>query len=171
MILTHLIAFGFLGGGGIPRQNVKRKRGKYEIEINGQRFIASSIPALEAMVAQWRKANPANDKPTLVTAKPKPRKEVVPHTRAIDALPPGRDTATPRVPERAPGAVAVQLGPTQSELALGQQAAVAHAALAELAARAQIEALEHQLAEEAARRQAEEDDDVEAIMAILQAVA
>ena len=145
----------------------KKHRGRYFTEINGQRIEARSVPALEAMVAAYRKAHPANDtKPTI--PQPQPQKEVVRDRTGPEFHPtiPAHHTAPPPATVRAPGAVVPQFGPSQYELA-----AVSAALAAQQAAQSLAEAAER--AREATRQQAIDADeaDVEALLAILMEAA
>lgn len=150
MSTTHDIFF-FFGGGGAT--NVKRRRGRYELTIDGQRLVADTVPALEAMAARWRRISTPND-----NAKPQPRKEVVLHQVPRSISPPDRPdqrhTASPPATPVAPGAVvAPPLSPHQAESA--RQALIAQRTIDELAE---------------LMRRAEEEDDFEAIMALLEVI-
>lgn len=147
-----------------PTGGMVKRRNRYEIEIDGQKLTAASIPALEAMVVRWRARKTANDnpRPQARVPQPEPPKEVVPDRPALEAGNSG-DTATPPAELEAPGAVVpLQFGPTQSEFETAQQSLAAQAVLADLA-KIEAEALK--------RRQREDDDDIDAIMAILEAIA
>lgn len=141
---------------------VKRKK-RYEVEVNGQKFVALSVPALEALVLAWRRAHPAND-----PAPPKPEPKPIPKpptasqpvARPVKSSGPERREirgTTPPIAVR--GDVHGQLIAAQASLALQH------------AQREQEEALRQAIAEAMAQAQAEEEDDIEAIMAILRVAA
>lgn len=148
---------------------VKRRRGKYEIEIDGRRFVAASAPALEGMVARWRQTRSAVVIPILTPTErvPKPRKGVISDSGASDprsiSLP--ADTATPSVVIEMPGAVV--LPPNQLETAT--QALAAQATLAR-AIEVENQALAAQMGEMQRLLMEAEEDDVESVMAILKAL-
>ena len=150
-------------GGMVKRRHSKR----YEVEINGILFMARSIPALEAKVIQWRKDHPANDK---LPPKPVPstiRSDTGP-VRAFEPPEPERREIPARLPSRETVSIVSNVRPSAHELETGAQSLLA---AQEMAHRVQEEALQTAIAEALRIAQKEEDDDMEALMAILRVAA
>ena len=156
MILTHLICLGFLGTAGSSSiGGMAKRRGKrFEITINDQKFVAPSVPALEAIVLAWRKAHPAND-----TA-PKPKPKPIP-------------APAKRIPETVVLADAGAQTPSGPEWREDRGTILPTMPLAISDAVARSEAARIAREKEEAIRKAveEEEDDMEALMAILRVAA
>lgn len=165
--------------GGIPRKH----RGRYEITIDGQRFIARTVEALEVMVAGWRKAHPTRPAAKEITIP-----ELPPLAQPFEAP----DIAVPQgAPIVAPTLAAMPKFSAGDLAAVAQGVAREHAAAA--AARAEAEARHREIvaqiaqaeAEHAARQEAErralaahwapfvaaEEPDLEDMLSILLEVA
>jgi hypothetical protein len=164
--------------GGMPS---KRHKGKYEVVVDGVRFRSRSIEALQAKVSAWRRAHiPAND------TQPQPAKEVVPREHAKPV-----ETAPPAILTPAPGAAPFPLAPPHhvifpppaplppSEVAAAA-AGILHRHEQAMAFRAHAEAAEREVAAlhlaaiqaahaAAAHQRHAEEDDLQALMAILEA--
>ena len=150
-----------LSGGMVKKRHSKR----YEVTVDGVTFIAPTVAALERKVATWRRAHPANDKkppPARATAA---ASAVVASPPAVTAVPPPSALLLPAIPQPV-------FLPTLPPPTLAEGAAIleAHQAAAE-AAQAHREAVLASIAADAARQREFDLDDMEAIEAILKAVA
>ncbi len=178
--------FGIVGGGAAPAVAsvggiVRRGKRRFEAVVDGVRFTARSPLALQSKISAWRRAHiPAND----TRPKPKPAKEVVPDTGsagvAFAATALAADTATPpAIPVTAPGAAPFPLTaprdvvfPPPAPLPAGQAAVAAQATIAHhMAALAHREAAQRDLHIASAQHAADDESDIEAIMAILEHAA
>ena len=146
--------------GGIVK---KRHSKRYEITLNGVPFVGRSVAELEAKVIRYRREHPANDRPA-----PKPKPVPTP----VVAAPPGDDLAqSPSGPERGEirdviAPIVSRETPSLAELARGAESLAAQAALL-----AQEEAAQCELASATAKALAEEEDDMAALLAILEVAA
>lgn len=158
---------------------VRRGKRRFEIVIDDVRFSARSPAQLQSKVAAWRRGHiPANDP----RPQPKPAKEVVPDRSGIRTEHPetARDTATPpALPVASPGAVPFPLAaprdvvfPPPAPLPPGQAATAAQATIAHhMAQIAHQEAAQRELHAAMAHHAAGDEDDVQALMAILEHAA
>lgn len=154
MLTTHLILFFFNAGGSSSGGMVKRRRGKYEIIIDGQKFVAKTVPALTEMVKAYRRSQ-AHEPPKAAQA---PRKALVRRTAPSPAI---AATLPPIVPrETVPAAIQVPLPIPGAPEAIAAFERQREAEMIDLAARLAAEAAAK------AEREADEDDIVSLLMIV-----
>lgn len=153
-----------IAAGKIRKKHSKR----YEVTINGITFMAQSVPALEAKVAAWRLAHPANDKEP---DSPKPQKVDKAAAIAVEAKEPPREVI--RAVQIIPPPVTISAAPILPRPTLAEGLALIQGAtlLGGIDAEAQQKAFAQAVAIEEARLRAQEEDDIAALRIILEAVA